>query len=127
METPVTVDVGGYLQDSYTYSSGGGTETHGFTVPRARIILSGSVYNWDYKVSGQWSEGGDFNLKDAYASTTFRLLGFKLGQFKTPFMKEVLVSRDNILGIERSIISNNFGRDDLRVFRSRTTFWTRYW
>ncbi len=110
-QTPVTVDVGGYVQTRYTFSSGGGTDkSYGFTVPRARIILSGSVYNWDYKVSGQWSEGGDFNLKDAYASTTFEGVGFKLGQFKTPFMKEVLTSRVDILGIERSIISNNFGQ-----------------
>jgi len=110
-EGPITVDVGGFLQTRYTFNDGGDTsETYGFSVPRARLIVSGSVYDWDYKVSGQWSEGGDFELKDAYASTDFDGLGFKVGQFKTPFMKEVLVNRVDILGIERSIISNNFGQ-----------------
>ena len=110
-ETPVTVNVGGFIQTRYTYSSGGGTdETYGFGVPRARLVLSGSVYEWDYKVSGQWSDGGDFSLKDAWGATDFSSVNFKFGQFKTPFMKEVLVSQTDTLGIERSIVSSTFGQ-----------------
>ena len=111
VDSPVTVGVGGFVQTRYTYSSGADTDaTYGFSLPRARLVFSGSVYDWDYKVSGQWSEGGDFSLKDAWGSTDFETVNFKFGQFKTPFMKEVLVSQTDILGIERSIISNNFGQ-----------------
>jgi len=110
-DLPATLNVGGFLQTRYSYSSGSDTDAnYGFSVPRVRIILSGSVYNWNYKVSGQWSEGSDFSLKDAWASSDFESVNFKFGQFKTPFMKEVLVSQTNILGIERSVVSSTFGQ-----------------
>tara|TARA_Y100000593_G_scaffold92733_1_gene185273 strand:- start:4825 stop:5976 length:1152 start_codon:yes stop_codon:yes gene_type:complete len=109
--SPVTVNVHGFVQSRYTYSGGGNDEAqHGFSVPRARLILSGDLFDWEYKVSGQWTDGGDFTLKDAYAQGG--LLGgvFRVGQFKAPFMREVLVSQVDTLMAERSIISNTFGQ-----------------
>jgi len=108
---PITVNVGGFLQTRYTYNGGGGVEAnHGFSVPAARLVLSGKVYDVGYKVSGQWNDGGDFVLKDAYG--TFDLMGmdFQFGQFKSPFMKEVLVSRTDTLAADRSIVAYTYGQ-----------------
>ena len=92
--SPVTVNVHGFVQSRYTYSGGGNDEAnHGFSVPRARLIFTGDIYDFSYKVSGQWSEGGNFTLKDAYADYS----GFRVGQFKSPFMREVLVSQTDTL------------------------------
>ena len=105
--SPVTVNVHGFVQSRYTYSGGGDDEAdRGFSVPRTRLILSGDVYDWNYRVSGQWSDGGDFTLKDAYADYN----GFRVGQFKSPFMREVLVDRVDTLMADRSIVSNQFGQ-----------------
>jgi|14_taG_2_1085336.scaffolds.fasta_scaffold10033_3 hypothetical protein len=111
-ESPVTLKLGGFLQTRFTYSRGGGLETnHGFSVPRARLILSGNLYDWEYKVSGQWSDDSNtFDLKDAYAQGD--LLGgtVRVGQFKSPFMREVLVAQQDTLMTDRSIIANTFGQ-----------------
>ena len=119
--SPVTVNVHGFVQSRYTYSGGGNDEAqHGFSVPRARLILSGDVYDWEYKVSGQWTEGGDFSLKDAYAQGGLLSGTFRVGQFKAPFMREVLVSQTDTLMAERSIVSNMFGQG-----RSQGVQWSR--
>ncbi|TET72220.1 MAG: hypothetical protein E3J56_05825 [Candidatus Aminicenantes bacterium] len=109
--SPVTVNVHGFLQTRYGYNSGGDVEAnHGFSVPRGRLIFDGDVYGVGYKVSGQWSDGGEFELKDAYG--TFGLVGmdFKFGQFKTPFLREVLVDRVDTLAADRSIVAYTFGQ-----------------
>ena len=129
-ESPVTLKIGGFLQTRFTYSRGGGLETnHGFSVPRARLILSGNLYDWEYKVSGQWSDdnktvmkmqSGSFILKDAYAQGS--LLGgtVRVGQFKSPFMREVLVAQQDTLMTDRSIIANTFGQG-----RSQGVQWSK--
>jgi len=105
--SPVTVNVHGFVQSRYTYSGGGNDEAnHGFSVPRARLIFTGDIYDFSYKVSGQWSDGGEFTLKDAYADYS----GFRVGQFKSPFMREVLVAQTDTLMTDRSIVSNQFGQ-----------------
>ena len=109
--SPITVNVGGFFQTRYTYNSGGGVEAnHGFGVPVARLVLSGKVYDVGYKVSGQWNDGGDFELKDAYGTFDLAGLDFQFGQFKSPFMKEVLVSRADTLAADRSIVAYTYGQ-----------------
>lgn len=119
--SPVTVNVHGLLQTRYDYSGGGDAEAnHGFSVPRARLILSGDLYNWGYKVSGQWTEGGTFDLLDAYAEGGLFGGDLRMGQFKSPFMREVLVDRADTLMVDRSIVSNQFGQG-----RSQGVQWSR--
>ena len=110
--SPVTVNVHGFAQTRYSYSGGGGLEAnHGFNVPRARLILSGDIYDWEYKVSGQWSDSTNtFDLKDAYAQGGLFGGTFRVGQFKSPFMREVLVAQQDTLMTDRSIIANTFGQ-----------------
>jgi hypothetical protein len=112
-KNPVTVNVGGFVQTRYSYNGGGSDEAnHGFSLPRARLILSGDIYSWSYKVSGQWDDvNNNFVLKDAYGQG--KLFGdwtLRAGQFKTPFMREVLVNQTDTLMAERSIVSNQFGQ-----------------
>ena len=108
---PVTVNVGGFVQTRFTYNGGGEDEAdHGFSLQRARLVLSGKVYDIGYKVSGQWSDGGNFDLKDAYGVGNLGGLDFKFGQFKAPFMKEVLVSQTDTLAADRSIVAYTYGQ-----------------
>ena len=107
--SPVSVNVHGYIQTRWTYNhnaTDGVDNTHEFSVPRTRLILSGSVYDWNYVASGQWDDGGNFEMKDAYVDG----LGFRVGQFKAPFMKEVSKSDTKTLAVDRSVISNQFGQ-----------------
>ena len=107
--SPVTVNVHGFTQFRWSYNdikTDGVDTTHGFNLPRTRLEFSGDVYDWDYKISGQWNDGGAFNLLDAYADYG----NFRFGQFKSPFMKEVLTAQTDTLATERSIISNQFGQ-----------------
>jgi|TARA_R110002074_G_scaffold391785_1_gene576762 phosphate-selective porin OprO and OprP len=107
--SPVTVNVHGFVQTRWSYNdikTDGVDTTHGFNVPRTRLEISGDLHDWGYKVSGQWNDGGNFTLMDAYADWG----GFKAGQFKSPFMKEVLGSQTDTLATERSVISNQFGQ-----------------
>ena len=120
--SPVTVNVHGFAQTRYSYSGGGGLEINrGFSIPRARLILSGDLYGWEYKVSGQWADSNTtFDLKDAYVQGS--LLGgtFRAGQFKAPFMREVLVAQQDTLMTDRSIVSNQFGQG-----RSQGVQWSK--
>jgi hypothetical protein len=107
--SPVTVNLHGFMQFRWTYNhnaTDGVDNTHGFSVPRTRLIVSGDIYDWDYTVSGQWNDGNAFNLTDAYAEKA----GFKFGQFKSPFLKETLVSQTDTLASERTVVSNQFGQ-----------------
>ena len=120
--SPVTVNVHGFLQTRYSYNGGGGLESNrGFSIPRARLILSGDLYNWEYKVSGQWSDAtNNFDLKDAYAQGGLFGGTLRVGQFKAPFMREVLVSQEDTLMTDRSIVSNQFGQG-----RSQGVQWSK--
>jgi len=107
--SPVTLNVHGFLQTRWSYNdikTDGVDTTHGFNVPRTRLEVSGDLYDWGYKVSGQWNDGGNFTLVDAYADWG----NFRVGQFKSPFMKEVLTAQTDTLAAERSVISNQFGQ-----------------
>jgi len=107
--SPVTVNVHGFIQTRWQYNdikTDGVDTTHGFNVPRTRLEVSGDLYDWGYKVSGQFVDGGNFTLMDAYADWG----NFRVGQFKSPFMKEVLTAQTDTLATERSVISNQFGQ-----------------
>jgi hypothetical protein len=108
-KNPVTVNVHGFLQTRWMYNDTkqtGVDATHGFDIERARISLTGKVYDWGYKIQIETDGNGDINLADAYATWD----GFTVGQFKAPFMKEVLTSASDLLAVDRSIISNQFGQ-----------------
>ena len=107
--SPVTVNVHGFAQFRWSINDtkqDAVTETHGFSLPAVRLEFDGDIYDWSYRVSGQWDDGGAFTLKDAYADWN----GFRVGQFKSPFMKEWLTYRADTLTADRSIVAYTFGQ-----------------
>ena len=58
--SPVTVNVHGFVQTRWQYNdikTDGVDTTHGFDMTRTRLEISGDLYDWGYKVSGQWNDG----------------------------------------------------------------------
>tara|TARA_R100000008_G_scaffold15551_1_gene7576 strand:- start:1311 stop:2336 length:1026 start_codon:yes stop_codon:yes gene_type:complete len=109
-ESPVTVDVSGFLQFRYLYNDGGSDEaTRGFDVDRARIQFSGKAYDFDYSVSGQWSDT-DFELKDAFLSGDFGGFDVKAGQFVTSFYNGYVSDPTTLVNGDYTIAALTFGQ-----------------
>ena len=109
-KSPVTVDVSGFLQFRYLYNDGGSNEaTRGFDVDRARIQLSGKAYDFDYAVSGQWSET-EFELKDAFLGADFGGFYVKAGQFVTKFFDGYVSDPTTLLDGDYSITALTYGQ-----------------
>jgi hypothetical protein len=110
---PVTVNVHGFGIFRYQYNNGGGNSRNsGFNLPYERLEISGRVYDWGYKVSGEFSDSnaGDFDLVDAYLTGSFYDTDVKVGQFVTSFYKGYTDSPlDNVTG-EYSLIATTFGQ-----------------
>jgi len=109
--SPVTVNVHGLLQSRWSYNGGGDVDAnHGFNLPRARLIFTGDVYDFQYRVSGEWQDGGTFDLLDAWGSTSISGVDLKFGQFKSPFMKSWDVDAADTLTADRSIVTYTLGQ-----------------
>jgi hypothetical protein len=86
-------------------------ERWGFEVRRATLRISGHVVDptWRYLLHGNFA-GSEFRLLDASVT---KLLGdtwsLRLGQFKLPFLREELIGYNNLLAVDRSLISSTFG------------------
>lgn len=87
----------------------------GFQTRRTKLTFDGKIYNdFFYKIQGVFARnGGGFALEDAYFGYDFGN-GFKLqgGQFKSPFLREELVSSKRQLAADRSFTNGlfTFGR-----------------
>lgn len=113
------LNVSGDFQFRYTYNpsranpvSGNNSET-GFNIPLARLRFSGNVNeSVDFMLeSGFDRANGNASLLDAYAGIALFQEGrLQFGQFKLPFMKEVNVSEQYQLAVDRSVTSYVFGQ-----------------
>lgn len=110
---------------------------YGTEIRRAKLSFSGNVVDpsWQYKVTmaylpagsqvanaginyNPYATGGSnsgngtgaaANLEDAYINKDMgNGMSLKMGQFKSPFLREELVSSANQLGVERSIVNQMF-------------------
>ena len=109
-ESPVSVDVSGFLQFRYLYNDGGSNEaTRGFDINRARIKFSGKVYDFDYAVSGQWSET-EFELKDAFLSKNIGGFDVKAGQFVTSFYSGYVSDPTTLVTGDYSVTALTYGQ-----------------
>lgn len=111
--SPVTVNLHGFGIFRYQYNNGGGnSRTSGFNLPYERLEVSGKVYDWSYKVSGEFSDSnaGDFELVDAYLSGTFLDTDVKVGQFVTSFYKGYTDSPLDNVTAEYSLMATTFGQ-----------------
>ena len=85
----------------------------GFQTRRTRLEFNGDIYNdFFYAVQVDFNRaGGGGTLLDAYAGYDFGN-GFKLqfGQFKSPFLREELVSSKRQLAVDRSFTNGLFNQ-----------------
>ena len=83
----------------------------GFQTRRTKLNFNGTLYNdFFYKIQGVFNRnGGGFGLEDAVIGYDYGN-GFKLqaGQFKSPFLREELVSSKRQLAVERSFTHSLF-------------------
>jgi hypothetical protein len=87
----------------------------GFEMRRLRLIFSGHIVDpgWTYRVQlAADRDGGGISLTDA---AVVRALGagwsVRFGQFKTPFLREELMSATRQLAADRSLLNAEFSQD----------------
>ncbi|MGP1309520.1 MAG: porin [Phycisphaerales bacterium] len=89
--------------------------TLGFQTRRTKLWFEGHIFdpNLYYKVQGAFERnGGDFILEDAYVGYKFENgLDLRWGQFKSPFLREELVSSSRQLTVDRSNVNEFFNQD----------------
>ncbi len=84
----------------------------GFSIQRTRIAFHGNVQEFDYRVEGDFDDNGNFSLLEAYAGTglaDFEGLGFQVGQYQLPFLREEVVREEYQLAVDRSFVNSVFG------------------
>jgi len=105
---------------------------YGTEIRRAKLSFSGNVVDpsWQYKVTMAYLPAGSqvagspyntagansgngtnstANLEDAYINKDLgNGMSLMMGQFKSPFLREELVSSANQLGVERSVVNQMF-------------------
>jgi len=91
------------------------TNRFGFENRRTKIRFFGHAFDpsWQYLVLGAFErDGGSFVLDEAFITKD---LGngskFRFGQFKTPFLREELVSSSRQMAVERSLVNEEFNQD----------------
>ena len=124
-----TMNITGQLQARWVMShvgdDGGGpsatTNTNknewGFQVRRAKVRFQGNVVDktWHYHINGSFvgndGQAGAFNFQEAVIGHDMENMTVKFGQFKTPWNREELVSSENQLAVERSLVNEYFNAD----------------
>ena len=109
------LELGSRVQVRYTYlDPDNGDSTGSFRIRRAKLALSGHVYDdWKYKIQAVWS-GGSTTLEDAYFQYAANPMAQAwLGQGKAFFGRQELTSSGKQQFVDRSIVSSRFahGRD----------------
>lgn len=114
---PAKVHIGGSAQFRYGWNTNtnniGDNNTNGFSVPLARIHMTGNVNSdIDFKIEGEFDSNNDnFALTDAYAGiSAFDNGRFQLGQFRLPFLYEQNVDAEFQMAAQTSAFSNIFGQ-----------------
>lgn len=108
-------DIGSSDAASGSPASSTDPDARGFEIRRTRLTFAGNVIDssWTYYIQALWnraaSSGSNATLNDAYLEKALGD-GFTLraGQFKTPFLREELVSANLQLAIERSSVNEVF-------------------
>ena len=84
----------------------------GFEVRRARLTFFGTVVDpsWYYEVKLAFNRsGGAAILEDAFLEKRFDDgVNLRVGQFKTPFLRESIDSATGLLAVERSLVDTFF-------------------
>lgn len=97
-------EVGGRLMVDTAYFDGNDDLHNGSEIRRARLFMSGKVYDdWKFKLQTDFA-GNGVDLKDAYIRYTgFEFADITVGNFKEPWSLEELTSSKYITFMERSL------------------------
>ncbi len=102
------VKLGGFMQTRVTYQSQAGMTA---TLNRARLQATGVLSRgFSYRLQAEFRTGNvgtgkaSVSLTDAYIRWAHQALGIQVGQFKTPFTKEYLMSIADIESLDRSTV-----------------------
>ncbi len=105
---PPAVRWSGYIQAREVYQTDIGLTS---SINRARLSAAGSVRgDVSWRIQGEFRTGGvgtgraSVSLQDAYIRWTRGALGVQLGQFKTPFTREFIVSLTEVETADRAIV-----------------------
>ena len=88
--------------------------TWGFQIRRAKVKFKGNVIDptWKYAINGAFGSDGVFDFEEVMLSKVFENgITMTLGQFKTPWLREELVSSSRQLAVERSVVNEFFNQD----------------
>lgn len=110
----ITMKLNGLMQTRFIFSRNdddGGVDStrYGFENARTKLIASGNVYDFMYKIEGNFSrgEGGGFGLQDAWIGWNYdNGWSVYMGQFKAPVVREGLVADEHLLAVDRSIFGS---------------------
>ena len=105
-----SVELGSRVQFRFTQEDPeSGDSTGSFRIRRAKLAITGKLYEyWDYKIQAVWS-GGSTTLEDAYFQYTRHSLAQPwLGQGKAFFGRQELTSSGKQQFVDRSIASGRF-------------------
>ena len=112
------------------------SDSYGFQIRRAKLKFGGHVIDpsWGYKITlVNERDGGNSNtyLEDAWIQKKMDDgMYVKVGQFKSPFLREELVSSSKQLTVERSMINNQFTygwAQGIEIGTRSDDLWSRLW
>ena len=89
--------------------------TWGFQIRRAKVRFQGNVIDpsWKYQINGEFNtKTGRYDFAEALIQKVFdNGMVLTMGQFKTPWLREELVSSSRQLAVERSVVNELFTQD----------------
>lgn len=108
--------IGGRLQARYEYENvdeGAGEDREheqAFSIPRARLKLSGHVFDpaWNYAFQADFGRGF-VTLKDGYVEYRAPRVRLQVGQFKRPFSRQQITSSGDLEFVDRTLTDRAFG------------------
>ncbi len=109
-------NINGFVQVRYENSSDimvGANDLGGFTVPRARISVTGERQGYGYKVQVDFASGTI--LKDAYIDIPINNISARAGQFRSAFSRNASGSSTRMFFIDRTEVGQLFDDRDVGV------------
>ena len=119
LEVGALIQVRWVMNDAKGYQAGAQNDKqnteYGFENARTQLNFSGNVVDpsWTYRVRVNMTpaNGGEATLDFGYVQKTMdNGFSFRLGQFRAPWMREMLVEDGHQLAVDRSILSAYFGQ-----------------
>jgi hypothetical protein len=110
-----SLKVGGQIQIRWVMNNAKDKNTlYGFENRRTKLDFSGNVFSkdWTYRIRNNFSaEFGESNLEFAYVQKAMdNGMSIRVGQFRAPWLREVLVDSSMQLAAERSIVAQLFSQ-----------------